>query len=224
MLHLATHGYFLEDRPDIDQDSQGTSGFQSLRQEAGGAWSVAGIENPLLRSSLALAGVNTWLVARLVPADAEDGILTAEDVTGMDLTDTDPRRGPSILFVHQIADSVAANLANLPNSALVTGNPTVFQLLAPRPRRSQPRGIEFGLVVIGLCQTDDKPSGLPGAQSHFWSRRDASSARCSGLPAARRNTRPNLSTMSHQPWVSKPMRVRMGCRCSGIDPTLSLRI
>jgi len=88
-VHLATHGWFLADRPNVDQDSQGTSGFQSLRQEAGGAWSVAGIENPLLRSGLALAGVNTWLTARLVPADAEDGILTAENVTGMDLTDTD---------------------------------------------------------------------------------------------------------------------------------------
>jgi tetratricopeptide (TPR) repeat protein len=36
MLHLATHGFFLADRPNVDQDSQGTSGFQSLRQEAGG--------------------------------------------------------------------------------------------------------------------------------------------------------------------------------------------
>jgi CHAT domain-containing protein len=89
MLHLATHGFFLADRPNVDQDSQSTSGFPSLRQEAGGAWSVAGIENPLLRSGLALAGVNTWLAARLVPADVEDGILTAEDVTGMDLTDTE---------------------------------------------------------------------------------------------------------------------------------------
>ncbi|MBC7820424.1 MAG: CHAT domain-containing protein, partial [Planctomycetaceae bacterium] len=89
IVHLATHGFFLADRPNVDQDSQGTSGFQSLRQEAGGAWSVAGMENPLLRSGLALAGVNTWLAARLVPADAEDGILTAEDVTGMDLADTD---------------------------------------------------------------------------------------------------------------------------------------
>jgi len=89
MLHLATHGFLLADRPNVDQDFQGTSGFHSLRQEAGGAWSVAGMENPLLRSGLALAGVNTWLADRLVPADAEDGILTAEDVTGMDLTDTE---------------------------------------------------------------------------------------------------------------------------------------
>jgi CHAT domain-containing protein len=43
----------------------------------------------LLRSGLALAGANTWLQHRLLPSDAEDGILTAEDVSGMDLSNTE---------------------------------------------------------------------------------------------------------------------------------------
>jgi CHAT domain-containing protein len=47
------------------------------------------VENPLLRSGLALAGANTWRRGLLPPAEAEDGILTAEEVTGMDLTDTE---------------------------------------------------------------------------------------------------------------------------------------
>jgi CHAT domain-containing protein len=43
----------------------------------------------LLRSGLALAGVNTWLQHGQLPAEAEDGLLTAEDVSGMDLLDTE---------------------------------------------------------------------------------------------------------------------------------------
>ena len=50
------------------------------------SWSS--IENPLLRSGLALAGANTWAKGGSLPQEAEDGILTAEDVTGMDLSDT----------------------------------------------------------------------------------------------------------------------------------------
>jgi CHAT domain-containing protein len=46
-------------------------------------------ENPLLRSGLALAGVNTWLRQGNPPPEAEDGLLTAEDVSGLDLLDTE---------------------------------------------------------------------------------------------------------------------------------------
>jgi len=38
---------------------------------------------------LALAGANTWLKGQDPPEEAEDGLLTAEDVTGMDLLDTE---------------------------------------------------------------------------------------------------------------------------------------
>jgi CHAT domain-containing protein len=47
------------------------------------------LENPLLRSGLALAGVNTWLKGATLPAEAEDGLLTAEEVSGLDLLDTE---------------------------------------------------------------------------------------------------------------------------------------
>jgi CHAT domain-containing protein len=48
-----------------------------------------GLENPMLPSGLALAGAN-WKSKGFTPvAGAEDGILNAEDVSGMDLLATD---------------------------------------------------------------------------------------------------------------------------------------
>jgi CHAT domain-containing protein len=46
-------------------------------------------ENPLLRSGLVLAGANTFLRGGLTPDEADNGLLTALDVTGMDLLGTE---------------------------------------------------------------------------------------------------------------------------------------
>jgi CHAT domain-containing protein len=83
VLHIATHGFFLG-----DQEYSGIE--RSMGLERGlQRFFGRGIENPMLRSGLALAGVNTWLKEGVLPPEAEDGILTAEDVTGLDLTGTD---------------------------------------------------------------------------------------------------------------------------------------
>jgi CHAT domain-containing protein/tetratricopeptide (TPR) repeat protein len=90
ILHIATHGFFLPDQkrdPNQEQRGLGLSGVG-----AGGAlgrMAGPGLENPLLRSGLALAGANTWCRGGSPPAEAEDGILTAEDVSGLDLLDTE---------------------------------------------------------------------------------------------------------------------------------------
>jgi CHAT domain-containing protein len=64
VIHIATHGFFLEER------CQTTPVLR---------------ENPLLRSGLALAGAN-----RRAPAGRQDdGILTAEEVASLDLTGTE---------------------------------------------------------------------------------------------------------------------------------------
>jgi tetratricopeptide (TPR) repeat protein len=86
ILHLATHGFFLDDQRREHRASSRDLGAPG--SEAGGLptrLSGAGLENPLLRSGLALAGANTWLRGEASPEEAEDGILTAEDVSGLDL-------------------------------------------------------------------------------------------------------------------------------------------
>jgi CHAT domain-containing protein len=79
LLHLATHGFFLQDEKRDPNWEVGIPGRLSGPLP----------ENPLLRSGLALAGANTWLQEGSLPAEAEDGLLTAEDVAGLDLLDTE---------------------------------------------------------------------------------------------------------------------------------------
>ena len=84
VLHIATHGFFLP--------NQGVDLKKSLLSIGQGPWgrfSPANLENPLLRSGFTLAGANTWLQGQPMLEEAEDGLLTAEDVTGLDLLDTD---------------------------------------------------------------------------------------------------------------------------------------
>nr|WP_225225474.1 CHAT domain-containing protein [Komarekiella delphini-convector] len=67
ILHIATHGFFFEDSPSFTQSN---------------ITSTINNENPLLRSGLALAGFNTR------QSGSEDGVLTALEVTGLDLRGT----------------------------------------------------------------------------------------------------------------------------------------
>ena len=93
IVHLATHGFFLQDQP--RDDVLGRRHFQILpttnASGAGETLEPSGrrLESPLLRSGLALAGAN-WKSRQFIPpAEAEDGLLTAEDVAGLDLLGTD---------------------------------------------------------------------------------------------------------------------------------------
>ena len=79
ILHIATHGFFLPDP--AHRPEQGDSRLGRLSDHH--------LDNPLLRSGLALAGANTWLKGQVLPPEAEDGILTAEDVSGLDLLETE---------------------------------------------------------------------------------------------------------------------------------------
>lgn len=75
ILHIATHGFFLEDAP--------TPAVSEARRAGGPP--ITGVENPLLRSGLALAGANQL---KSNPDNQEDGILTALEAAGLDLWGT----------------------------------------------------------------------------------------------------------------------------------------
>lgn len=88
ILHIATHGFFLSDRTSAGSNG-GARGLEltpSGAPPASPQAQVAGprvpVENPLLRSGLALAGAND------PGSDKEDGILTALEAASLDLHGT----------------------------------------------------------------------------------------------------------------------------------------
>jgi CHAT domain-containing protein/Flp pilus assembly protein TadD len=74
IIHIATHGFFLTDSPASSSNSSGES-TRAINASAK-------IENPLLRSGLALAGAN------LHKGTGDDGILTALEASGLNLWGT----------------------------------------------------------------------------------------------------------------------------------------
>jgi CHAT domain-containing protein/tetratricopeptide (TPR) repeat protein len=89
ILHIATHGFFLPDQKRNPKDEQPALAVTGVPTISVGRLAAQWLENPLLRSGLALAGANSWLGGNPIPADAEDAILNAEDVLGLDLLDTE---------------------------------------------------------------------------------------------------------------------------------------
>ncbi len=101
ILHLATHGFFLQDE-EIDpcMETRGVAVMKTatllekaLCEKARGVTVVKGekpappkrYENPLVRSGLAFAGANKASEV----TEGDDGILTALEITGMDLYGTE---------------------------------------------------------------------------------------------------------------------------------------
>ncbi|WP_414569508.1 CHAT domain-containing protein [Nostoc sp. CCY 9925] len=90
ILHIATHGFFLPDQKrDFNSEQLSLQMIGGMNDKGWNRLSGVGLENPLLRSGLALAGANTWLKGSELHPEAEDNMLTAEDVSGLDLLDTE---------------------------------------------------------------------------------------------------------------------------------------
>ena len=81
VLHLATHGYFLQDK-DLAR-------FKKQRQlYIAGTDLKQYVENPLLRSGLLWTGAQATINKKNRPKNSENGILTAREVLNMDLDST----------------------------------------------------------------------------------------------------------------------------------------
>jgi tetratricopeptide (TPR) repeat protein/CHAT domain-containing protein len=93
ILHAATHGFFFEGSEMILLDLYRRKDMYNLflRMELKAMDQVQGegTANPMLRSGLALAGSQNWLEGKPTPPEAEDGLLTAEDVSDLDLRATE---------------------------------------------------------------------------------------------------------------------------------------
>jgi len=87
ILHIATHGFFLPAQQ-TDQDSIQAMAelFKESRLQL---LAYQHIANPLLRSGLALAGAESWNQGKRPPDQAENGILTAEEIASLTLQGTE---------------------------------------------------------------------------------------------------------------------------------------
>jgi tetratricopeptide (TPR) repeat protein/CHAT domain-containing protein len=87
ILHLATHGFFL----DYEPASHMAEDQDSLDEGAGAGWArgrLKKMDNPLLRSGIVMAGANT-IGDKEATAKVEDGWVTAEEIALLNLRGTD---------------------------------------------------------------------------------------------------------------------------------------
>ncbi len=84
ILHIATHGFFLE-KMDIPEDKNLNRGIQFNER---GKMAVAFVDNPLARSGLAFTYANQGIKGTK-QADGSDGILTALEVIDLNLEGTE---------------------------------------------------------------------------------------------------------------------------------------
>ena len=86
ILHIATHGFYLtEDRANYARSRERLAFLgQDDRHGAAGAEDKA-----LTRSGLLMAGANATLRGKDIPMDADDGVLTAQEISRLDLRGLD---------------------------------------------------------------------------------------------------------------------------------------
>jgi hypothetical protein len=85
ILHIATHGYFFPTPSNENDDDAWLYSKKSATLED----NISSSPNPLLRSGLALAGINRVWQGGADIKGLDDGILTALEVANMDLFNTD---------------------------------------------------------------------------------------------------------------------------------------
>ena len=138
ILHIATHGFFYPDpekvkeelKKDIDESEKDIH-FRGTTNYAN--WSFVNNKNPLMRSGLVLANANdVW--ERDPLAEGEDGILTAQEVSNLDLRNTK-------LVVLSACET---GLGDIKGSEGVYGLQRAFKMA----------GVEY--IIMSLWQVPDK--------------------------------------------------------------------
>ena len=140
ILHLATHGFFQ--RKTGPDDASVLAGILS---PAAHTWASTKVnfDRPYLRSGLAFAGANTWLAGGTPPEDAEDGLLTADEVVGLNLSATE-------LVVLSACETglgdiqIREGVFGLRRSFILAGAKTIVMSLWPVPdKQTQELMIDF---------------------------------------------------------------------------------
>ncbi len=129
ILHIATHGYFFPD-PDTRSDPFGSDLTDPVFRQS---------DNPLIRSGLILAGGNhAWKTGKPWKEGMEDGILTAYEISQMDLSNTE-------LVVLSACETGLGD---------IQGNEGVYGL----QRAFRIAGVKY--IIMSLWQVPDKQTSL----------------------------------------------------------------
>ena len=84
VIHISTHGFYYQSEKDAGHDHVDVSSFM-LGDES----TAPKEDKALTRSGLLFAGANNTFAGKEIPLDVEDGVLTAKDISRMDLRGTD---------------------------------------------------------------------------------------------------------------------------------------
>lgn len=132
ILHIATHGYFFPD--ELTKQDSTDLGYTTFRYS----------EHPMIRSGLIMAGANRTWMGQQTTGNLEDGILTAYEISQMNLANTD-------LVVLSACETGLGD---------ISGNEGVYGL----QRAFKIAGAKY--VLMSLWQVKDRPS--QELMTHFY--------------------------------------------------------
>jgi CHAT domain-containing protein/tetratricopeptide (TPR) repeat protein len=89
ILHLATHGFFFPEEDVPVSETRGSMFAEEEGRNRGRSLGAERVENPMLRSGLAMAGANVAVRQGMARPQIEDGLLSAYEVSGLNLTGTE---------------------------------------------------------------------------------------------------------------------------------------
>ncbi len=89
ILHIATHGFYFTENQAERQKSLRFLTIDGSPSLGGGQGEASPEDKALTRSGLLMAGANATLRGKDIPMDADDGVLTAQEISRLDLRGVD---------------------------------------------------------------------------------------------------------------------------------------